>query len=316
MREAGGSSGRLTRTAALLAIASLGTAAAPAPTGAQEWRDFRAGRQAAGFASLEAEVYYGIGRLTITRSEKPFLYDVQIRYDAERFAPVRSWSTDGGHGKLRVALTSSGLTDEEGRHVKVHLDEFDLDLNLEDFRRQGDSDGRLTMALNPGVPTNLRIRAGASENRLELGGLSLTGLDVATGISSTRISFDEANLSRMGRLTLKAGAAEFRAEKLGNARFDHLSFEGGIGDVTLDFTGTWEQNATASINMKLGELKLRLPSDLGVRIRRESLLLAFKAEGFTKVGGTYETANWGTADARLEIELEAAVGSVDVDLVP
>jgi hypothetical protein len=313
MRNPGGPTRPLIRTAALLAIASLGAAA---PAIAQEWRDFRAARQSEGFASLDAEIVYGIGRLTITRSAQPFLYDVHMRYDAERFAPVRSWNVESDQGRLRIALTSAGTPDEDDRHVKVHLDDFDLDLDFDDLTRLGDSDGRLALELHPGIPTDLRIRAGASENRLELGGLSLSSLDLATGASSTRLSFDDANLRRMSQLTLKAGAAEFQAEKLGNARFDHLSFHGGIGEVTLDFTGTWEQSATASIVMKLGELKLRLPSDLGIRIRRRSLFLAFDAEGFTQVGDAYETANWDTADTRLEIELDAAVGAVRVDLVP
>lgn len=314
MRRSGGPGQPVIRTAVLLAITSLGTAAAPAL--AQEWRDFRAARQSEGFASLDAEIVYGVGNLTITRSPQPFLYDLRMRYDAERFAPVRSWNTEGDRGKLRVALTSVGPSDENDRHVKVHLDDFDLDLNFDDLTRVGDSDGLLAVDLHPGIPTNLRIRAGASQNRLELGGLSLTDLDVATGASSTRLSFDEANLRRMSQLTLKAGAAEFRAEKLGNARFEHLDFHGGIGDVTLDFTGSWEQSATASIAMKLGELKLRLPSDIGVRISRKSLFLAFDAEGFTKTGDAYETANWDTADVQLEIELDAAFGAVEVDLVP
>lgn len=302
--------------AASLAIATLLAAAPQAPARAQEWRDFRAARQAAGYTSLDAEIVYGLGRLTVARSDRPLLYDVRMRYDAEKFLPVRSWGAEGQRGKLRIALTSAGVTDDEEGRVKVHLDDFELDLKLDDLTRVGDSDGRLTLELHPDVPTNLRVQAGASENRFELGGLSLTGLDVATGASRTRISFEEANLKRMTELTLKAGAAEFQADKLGNARFDHLSFEGGIGDVTLDFTGVWERDATASIKMKLGGLKLRLPSDLGVRIRRKSLFLAFTADGFTQVGDAYETANWETADVRLEIALDAAVGAVEVNLVP
>lgn len=304
----------VTRYSVLLAIAALGATAPLTPAGAQEWRDFRAARQAEGYTSLDAEIVYGIGHLTITRSNRSFLYDVRMRYDAAKFLPVRSWDAEGQRGKLRLALTSSGVTDDEDGRVGVQLDDFDL--KLDDLTRIGDSDSRLALQLNAGVPTHLRVRAGASENRLELGGLSLTGLDVATGASSTHISFEESNLNRMAELTLKAGAAEFRAEKLGNARFDHLRFQGGIGDVTLDFTGAWEQDATAVISMKLGELTLRLPSDIGVRIRRKSLLLAFDAEGFTQSGNAYETSNWETADVRLEIELDAAVGAVDVDLVP
>ncbi len=310
LRRAGGWLPRATSLALLSVLVPL------APAGAQEWRDFRAARQATGFASLDVEIVYGVGRLTVGRSARPFLYDVNMRYDGEHFAPVRVWSTENDHGKLRIALTSADHEDEDEGRVRIHLDDFDFDLNLDDLKRSGHSEGSLDLELHPGIPMDLRIRAGAADNELDLGGLSLTSLDVATGASKTRLSFDEANLTRMGQLTLRAGAAEFRAEKLGNARFDELRFEGGVGDVTLDFTGVWETNATASIHMKLGGLKLRLPSDLGVRIHRKSFFLAFDAEGFNKIEDAYETANWDTAEARIEIDLDAAVGTVSVELVP
>jgi hypothetical protein len=242
-----------------------------------------------------------------------------MRYDGERFAPVRVWNAESERGKLRIALTSADRDDQEGEddgQVRVHLDDFDFDLNFNDLKRAGDSEGSLALELHPGIPTNLRIRAGATDNQLDLGGLSLTSLDVTTGASRTRLSFDEANLTRMDQLTIKAGAAEFQAEKLGNARFDELLFEGGVGEVTLDFTGEWDSNATASIHMKLGSLKLRLPGDLGVRINRKSFFLSFEAEGFTKIDDAYETANWDTAAARIEIDLDAAVGSVSVERLP
>ena len=307
-----GARGWISRAMTLAAFAAL----VPTPAQSQEWRDFRAARQATGFASLDAEIVYGVGRLTVTRSARPFLYDVHMRYDRERFAPVRVWSAETEQGKLRIALTSTDQEGEDDGHVRVHLDDFDFDLNLNDLKRAGDSEGRLALELHPGIPTDLRIRAGAADNHLDLGGLSLTSLDVTTGASRTRLSFDEANLTRMGQMKLRAGAAEFQAEKLGNARFDELLFEGGVGDVTLDFTGVWETNATASIHMKLGSLKLRLPADLGVRINRKSFFLSFEAEGFTKIDDAYETTNWDTAAARIEIDLDAAVGSVSVERLP
>jgi len=293
-----------------LAIAALLCTAVPV-TG-QQWRDFRAARQVGPVESLEVELLYGAGRLSVSPSDDSFLYDASVRYDTERFQPIRGWTTDGTRGRLRLAMTS--VNDETGP-ATIRLEEWDLDFDFDDLRHSGDELGTLDFELHPDVPTDLRLGVGAARSRLELGGLSLTSLEVLTGASQTDIDFSEPNLVRMSDLTLKAGAAEFEAEGLGNARFDRLEFKGAIGNVVLDFSGEWEQSATADITMGVGELKLRVPRNIGVRIVRSSLLLKLDAEGFERADGVYVTPNWDTADIRLDIDLEAAFGTVEVERI-
>jgi len=292
--------------AALLA----GLPTASAPLAAQEWRDFRAARQAAETESLEVELIYGAGRLQVTPSEMPFLYDARVRYDASRFRPLRAWTREGDRGRLRVAVTSVGETDGP---ATIRLDDWSVDVDLDDLRRRGDELGRIDLALHPGVPTDLKLLVGAATADLDLGGLSLRSLEFATGASETDITFDAPNRVRMERLSLTAGAAEFEAHSLGNARFDRLEFDGAIGDVLLDLSGQWDESATAAIRMGIGELTIRVPRDIGVRIERRSVLISLDAPGFEKTDSVYVTSNWDTAEVRLEIELKAAFGSVEVE---
>lgn len=286
--------------------------ALPGPVVAQQWRDFRAARQAAGTESLEVELIYGAGRLRVSSSEVPYLYDARVRYDASRFRPLRGWSREGDRGRLRIAITS--VEDADGP-ATVHLDEWDIDVDFDDLRRSGDELGRVDLSLHPAVPTDLKLLVGAASADLDLGGLTLHSLEFATGASETDISFDTPNRVRMERLSLRAGAAEFEAHELGNARFDRLEFDGAIGDVLLDLTGEWETDATAAIKMGIGELTIRVPREIGVRIERSSVLVSLDAPGFEKTDRTYVTPNWDTAEVRLEISLEAAFGSVEVERI-
>lgn len=293
-------------------IAAL-AALLPGPAAAQEWREFRAARQAGGMSSLEVELVYGAGRLDVVPSETPFLYDAHIRYDADRFEPVRGWTREGDRGRLRLALTSVGDGDD-GR-ATIRLDDWNLDLDFDDLRRRGDDLGRVELALHPAVPTDLKIGVGAARVNLDLGGLSLRTLEFGTGASETDISFDTPNRVRMERLSLTAGAAEFEAHDLGNARFDRLEFDGAIGDVLLDLRGEWDHSATAAIKMGIGELKIRVPRDIGVRIRRSSVLISLDAPGFRKEDRVYVSPNWESAGITLDIELKAAFGTVEVERI-
>ena len=149
-----------------------------------------------------------------------------------------------------------------------------------------------------------------------MGGLSITNLTIETGASDTELSFQQANAVEMGELALQVGAATFEARQLGNANFGSFRFEGGVGEVTLDFSGDWDRSATGSIKVGVGAVKLLIPRELGVRIQRRSFLTAFRAPGFSKQGGEYLSANWDEAELRLDLELDAAFGAISVELVP
>ncbi len=282
------------------------------PLAAQDWRHFRAARQADGIGSLEVELIYGAGRLEVSPSDAPFLYDARVRYDESRFQPIRGWSLEGDRGRLRLAVTS---VDGAEHPEAIRLDDWNVDLDFDDLRRRGDQLGSVELGLHPAVPTDLSIKVGAAEVDLDLGGLSLHSFEFLTGASETDISFDTPNRVRMERLSLKAGAAQFEAHDLGNARFDRLEFDGAIGDVLLDLSGAWDHSATAAIKMGIGELKLRVPRDIGVRIERSSVLISLDAPEFERTDRVYLSPNWDSAAVKLDIRLEAAFGTVSVERI-
>lgn len=278
---------------------------------AQEWKEFRSARHPGDLQSVSIEVVYGAGRLAVGPSEVGRLYDLRVQYDASRFAPTRTWNAADGEGRLRVSLASRG-EDQDRRAVRRE----DVRMDLTSLRRLGDAGTRLELDLGRDVPVDLQVTVGAAESTLRLGGIPLTRLSVETGASDTRVSFDEPNPVRMGELDLRAGAAAFRAEGLGNANFQQFRFRGGVGDVTLDFTGRWTDDARASISVGVGSLRLRLPRELGVRIRKSSFLTSFDAREFIETDDGWQTENWSRASAHLEVDLDAAFGSITVERVP
>jgi hypothetical protein len=109
---------------------------------------------------------------------------------------------------------------------------------------------------------------------------------------------------------MEVGAAQFRAEGIGNLNAERLSLSGGVGEVTLDFTGQWRTNLTADIQMGLGSLTLRVPEELGVRVRKGGILAGFDSQGLVKRGDVYFSENWENAEHRLTINVDAALGSI------
>lgn len=293
-----GGAGRTTGVVAGLGALLL-TAPGALPGQSAEWFELSSRRQTDGIETLEADIEYGVGRLDVGPADEGLLYRLDLRYDARRFDPVRRWNAADGAGRLALQLHSD-----------------DGDFSFGDFEDvKADELGSLTLGLSREVPTSLSLGVMAAEVRMNLGGVALSRLVFRTGASETSIDFDAPNPVRMDRLELAAGAADFRATGLGNARFDRFEFVGAVGDVRLDFAGDWEGSADGEIKMGLGSLRLTFPRGLGVRIDRRAILTSFNSSGFDQVDGAYQTSNWETATSRLTLSLRAGFGDIDVDFV-
>ncbi|MFQ5689625.1 MAG: hypothetical protein ACE5HQ_05070 [Gemmatimonadota bacterium] len=300
------------RTGALAAAGVIfaATLATASPALGQDWREFRWARQPGSVETLDVEVAYGAGHLSVRPATGNLLYDMHLRYDASRFEPSRRWEASSDRAKLRISLKA------ERSDTGAQLELDDMDLRLEDLKGLGDSHGRLDLALNRSVPTALHIAVGAAESSLNLGGIPLTRLRLETGASETRLAFEQPNPAEMTEMLLTLGAASFRSEKLGNANFETFRFKGGVGDVVLDFTGDWRRSAHGSISMGIGSIRLRFPRDLAVRIEKDSFFTSFDPGGLMKVDGGYESPDWDSAETRLDLDLGAAFGTIKVELVP
>ena len=290
-------------------LVSLSLGGALTPGAAQEWRDFRTARQLGDLEALKIELMYAGGRLDVSPSDTQLLYDVRLRYDAERSLPRREWRRVGRTGHFRLATASSS---EDRRDADEAMRSGELELELEDLPRDADAAGRLDLSLNSSVPTDLRLGIGAGRARLDLGGAHLTALEIITGAGDVEVGFARENRAAMELLSIKSGATAFTAENLGNARFRRLEFYGFVGDVVLDFSGSWRSSAEAEIRMGLGELLMRVPAHIGVRVRRSGLA-SLNVADFKKVGDYWLSPNWETARVRLEITLVAGLGSVIVE---
>ena len=266
------------------------------PAVAQTWRTVTSARQLHGERDLAVHVQYGAGRFRLTPGAEGELYRLEMRYDEEKFTPVRSYDAASN-------LLDLGVHGREGVRV-----------SLGDSRRD-DEPPYLDLALSPDIPLTLDLELGAVQSTVDLGGLALRSVHYRTGASETHVSFDRPNPVTCDVLSMEAGAAQFEARQLANANCSQVSFRGGVGDVTLDFGGTWRRSMSADLDVGIGSLHLMLPRDVGVEVHLSRFLASFDAAGFTKRGDVYQTANFATARQRLVLHVNASLGGIDVSWV-
>lgn len=261
---------------------------------AQTWKSGTASRQVRGEQHVDVEVEFAAGTFTLQRGPAEQLYRSRVRYDDAQFESRQSF--DAERGKLRF-----GLKPRDGSDIDI----------------EGDRTQELDIALSPAVPMSLDLTFGAADATIDLGGLSVESAHIKTGASGSVVRFSEPNRIPCNRLELAVGAADFLIEQLGNARCAVIEAAGGVGTVTLDFTGAWPDGFTsrAELTVGLGELTLRIPDDLGVAIEMTKFFASFEPQGFVKRGSRYVSANFEDAAAHLELKVNAVMGGVTVEWV-
>jgi hypothetical protein len=280
----------------ILALAVPLFLCAPVPLLGQSWRSITSARQLHGERELTVNVRYGAGRFTLGPGTGSQLYRMELRYDEDKFIPVREY--DVATPSIRL-----GVRSREGTRVSMGN------------TRRGEQPPFLDVLLTPDVPLVIDMELGAVQAEIEMGGLAIQRASYHTGASETRFRWSRPNPVPCEDLTLRAGAAEFTATQLGNSNCERVSFEGGLGEVTLDFSGSWRRSMIASVNMGIGSLQLRLPRDVGVAVTVSRFLASFDAAGFTKRGNTYYSANYNESRHRLTLDVNTSIGGIEVSWI-
>jgi len=278
------------RAGGVPAVACL---AGPADLDAQRWKTVTATRQVTNERDLRVEVEYGAGILTVRRGARGELYNALFHFDEDWAVPRTEYS----RGRLEVGLSAN----ETGNS---------------DFRDWPD-EASLELGLAPGVPLDLELDFGAGRADLDLTGLAMRRLVVNTGASASVIRVGEVNRERMESADINVGAADLDVHGVGNLNAEQVTVKSGLGSVTLRLDGEWPRDGYLVVRMGLGALELQVPRSLGVRLRRpDSLLASIETEGLERRGKVYQSANWENAERRIEIEITAVLGSVDLEWIP
>jgi hypothetical protein len=262
-----------------------------ASASAQTLRPFTTYRQLHGETRLAASLEYAAGVLRLAPGRATELYRMEASYDAERFLPVSGY--DAGTGAVTLGLRADGrggIRIVSGRQLRQAAN----------------------VSLSPRVDLALDVTLGATEGDLELGGLRVADWSLRAGASQTVVRFSQPNGVRCRRGEVTAGAAELTMLGLGNSRCDRIDVEGGMGKVVLDFGGAWTSSSAVGVKMAVGELTLRLPRRVGVRLTMDKFLASFDPAGLVQRDGAYESPGYAGADRRLDIAVTTAVGGVRV----
>lgn len=224
-------------------------------------------------------ISFGAGKLTLSPGAKN-LVDGTIVYNVEDLKPEIV---------------------ENGDRIEIKQGNFQSLPPFKDMKNEWDL--KLGSA-----PMDLEISAGAYDGTIELGGLSLKSLEVNDGASNVDLSFSKPNPVEMSILRYATGASDVKLNGLANANFSTLTFSGGAGNYTLDFSGKLQRDAVATIDSGFGNLTLVIPDGVNAKVSVEGAALNIShTSGWSQSGQNYTQKGEGET---LTIVVKMAAGNL------
>jgi hypothetical protein len=231
-------------------------------------------------------------------------------------------------GEVRVAR---GLTEDQ---LAVHLvytktqfrhafrfNERDNALEI-NFDKDGwfDHNEHMTAELEIELPRDATLRADcrikAGEVTMQLGGLRLADFDMRVTAGEVNVDFDEPNRVEMETLVLNTRIGESKFRHLGNARFRDADINGGIGQMTIDFSGAILPQAVAQVDLDIGETVIVLPHDAGTKLSVSKFLFLSQIDmpfELRKDGRYYYTDDYGKAGQDLQLRISSGIGELRIE---
>jgi hypothetical protein len=227
-------------------------------------------------------VAMGAGTLQISGGASG-LVEGSVRYNVTDWKPVVTRQSDGSTISVDTQLTKSIPSNNVINDWNLKLGNTPMDFNLQ---------------------------AGAYSGTVDLSGVPLTNLNISDGASSAKVLFNTPNPVKMSNLSYKTGASTVELDGLANANFSDMTFDGGAGSYTLDFSGTLQQQANVLITAGVSNVTINLPANSNSQVTVTGALNDVNADGTFNVNGKiYRTSGSGPM---LNITVDMSVGSLDL----
>jgi hypothetical protein len=237
-------------------------------------------------AIADVTLNFGAGKLNLQTGATGELISGTATYNVADFKPV-------------VTIDSNNINIEQGNFKLIGIPTIKSNII---------NDWNLSLGNSP---MSLLIKAGAYTGSYELGGLSIHSLEVTDGASKVDLSFSKPNLVEMTTLKYTTGASQVSLTGLGNANVTDLSFNGGAGEYTLDFSGQLNRDMTVSIESGVSSVTVIIPEGTNAQVITDNGLSTVSTSGSWQQNGTnYHLIGSGNT---ITIQVKMGAGSLRLE---
>lgn len=112
-------------------------------------------------------------------------------------------------------------------------------------------------------------------------------------------------------LDMGAGTSDLQ---LAGLSLTGLDINLGASESTVDLNGKWMHDLDVTIKAGVGDVIVRLPKDIGVRVEVETAIGTMDAPGLKQDGNVYTNTAYGVSDVTLNINVQAGIGQINLEV--
>jgi len=210
---------------------------------------------------------------------------VEADYDAARFNLDQAYDSESNTYRVSFALKGGWLG-------------F--------FRGSVEGANQIRIIVPPDRPVALVGEIGVGESRFELGGLWVTDVNLDLGVGEHRLLIREPLRAPLKRIAVDGSVGEIDLQGLGNASPAKVEIDQGIGEMSVDLRGAWQRDATVDLDLGIGEVRVRVPKDVAVKVDRASV-------GLGEAGVHHRRTTPPEGAPTLTLRLSGGIGEIRVD---
>ncbi len=192
--------------------------------------------------------------------------------------------------EARFSYVHDKMAPEVSYHESGKIGNLDIKVNVDDINVNSEEDNKWNITLNEEIIYDLDLDFGAGIGNMNFSSIPLRDLDLSLGAGKFNIN-------------------------LTNTSLPTLNFNAGAGEATIDLSGEWDNNFNGDFNCGVGKITLKLPRNTGVKVDVTGLLGSVNHPGLNKRRQTYTNEVFGKTKTHLDININGAIGEINLILV-
>jgi hypothetical protein len=209
-------------------------------------------------------------------------------------------------GELRTESQSVELANAESVRVEIKFGAGDLNVT--------NGAGKLLEADFTYNVAELKPEVKYIHGRLILSQPDSKGLSDLRGISGFRNEWGlRLNDQVPMDLNVEMGAGNSDLQLAGLA-LTGLDITLGAGGSTIDLSGDWAHDLNVTIHAGAGEITVRLPQDVGARVKVDAGVGTIEAPDLINDGNVYTNNAYAESDVTMQVDIDAGVGQINLEV--
>lgn len=268
------------------------------------------------FFSAANSIAYAIKLQKIEKTysvKQPGILSVTLNIDAGKINVHKNEQPD----KIFISIQYDEDSDEIGIDFDERKNELDISIDRDKWYKSWDDHRapKLEVLLPFGLEIELRSKIKAGEIKFDLGVLKLTDFQLRNFAGEVEVDFSEPNQVEMEFMDINVKVGETTLRRLNNARFHNVKINGGIGELSIDFSGEGLKSSHAEIDLDIGETSIYLPRKLGVRFDASTFGFLTQSKidyEFIKKGRFYYSEKYESASKTMDLSISSGIGELRV----